>query len=74
METTNWNPAIPKTLRERASDEFLEKVNGLTEPREIRIINIILQKSFYELSYLDSTFLRDIFNLDLNKLALNFNK
>jgi hypothetical protein len=62
------------TLRECANDELIEKVNALTEPLQINLVNRLLDKTFGELSYLDSTFLRDILKLDLNLLALNFNK
>jgi len=62
------------TLRECANDELIEKVNALTEPLQINLVNRLLDKTFGELSYLDSTFLRDILKLDLNLLALNFCK
>lgn len=77
METTNSKNAtevVIRTLRERANDEVLEKVNHLTDERQIRIINVLLDKPFYELTYLDATFFRDILRIDLNWLALSFNK
>ena len=64
----------PKTMREEATDELLEKVNQLTDEREIRIINDLLDIPLYNLNYLDSTFLRDILKLDLNWLAIHFSK
>ena len=63
-----------KTLRETASDEIIQKFNELTDPIKIRIVNQIFDRDFGNLTYLDSTFLRDIFRIDLNLLCLNFNK
>lgn len=63
-----------RTLQESASDEIIKKFNELTDPSQIRIITIIFNKDFGSLTYLDSTFLRDIFKIDLNFLVLNFNK
>ena len=64
----------PKTMRDKASDELLEKVNQLTDEKQIRIINDLLDIPFYDLNYLDATFFRDILKLDLNWLAINFCK
>lgn len=62
-----------KTLRERATDELIEKVNSLTDPIKIRVVDYILNKNFSELTYLDATCLRDIFNIDINWLTKYFN-
>jgi hypothetical protein len=62
-----------KTLRERATDELIEKVNSLTDPIEIRVIDYILNKNFSELTYLDAICLRGIFNIDINCLTKYFN-
>lgn len=62
------------TLRECASDEVNKKIKELTDPLSISVLNLILDKSFFNLTYLDSTFLRDILEIDLNSLVLNFNK
>lgn len=62
------------TMRDRANDEILNKVNQLTDERQISIINSLLDKPFYDLSYLDATFFRDILRLDLNDLVINFAK
>lgn len=62
------------TLRECASDEVNKKIKELTDSLSISVLNPILDKSFFNLTYLDSTFLRDILEIDLNSLVLNFNK
>ena len=60
------------TLREQASDEVMEKFNALTDPLKIRVMNYVLDKDFTSLTYLDSTLLRDVFELDLNRLVVYF--
>jgi hypothetical protein len=60
------------TLRESASDEVMEKFNALTDPLRIRVVNNILDKDFTNLTYLDSTLLRDVLDLDLNCLVMYF--
>jgi hypothetical protein len=60
------------TLRELASDEVIKKFNALTDPLRIRVINYVLDKDFTSLTYLDSTLLRDVFELDLNRLVVYF--
>ena len=60
------------TLRELASDEIIKKLNELTDPTAIHVANYVLNKDFSNLTYLDSTLLRDIFKLDLNRLVLEF--
>jgi hypothetical protein len=60
------------TLRECASDEVMEKFNALTDPLRIRVVNNVLDKEFSNLTYLDSTLLRDVLNLDLNYLVMYF--
>jgi hypothetical protein len=60
------------TLRETASVEIIEKLNELTNPNTISVANILLDRDFSNLTYLESTCLRDIFELDLNKLVLYF--
>jgi len=60
------------TLRELASDDLIQKLNELTDPTTIHVANYVLNKDFQNLTYLDSTCLRDIFELDLNKLVLYF--
>ena len=60
------------TLRESASDEVMEKFNALTDPLRIRVINYVLDQNFTNLTYLDSTLLRDVFELDLNRLVMYF--
>jgi hypothetical protein len=62
------------TLKELASDELIQKFNELTDPIQIKVAERVLDKDFSNLTYLDSTFLRDIFGLNLNNLILNFNK
>ena len=62
------------TLRELASDEIIQKLNELTEPTTIHVANYLLNKDFRNLTYLDSTCLRDIFELDLNKLVIYFRR
>ena len=61
-----------KTLRELASDEIINKFNELTEPNTISVANMLLDRNFSNLTYLESTCLRDIFELDLNILVLYF--
>jgi hypothetical protein len=64
-----------ETLRDYATDEFMEKVNNLTNPLHIRIIDRILETEYLgKLSYLDATCIRDIFDIDINWLALHFSK
>jgi hypothetical protein len=60
------------TLRELASDEVIKKFNALTDPLHIRVMNYVLDKDFTSLTYLDSTLLRDVFELDLNRLVVYF--
>jgi hypothetical protein len=60
------------TLRETASDEIIQKLNELTNPNTICVANILLDRDFSNLTYLESTCLRDIFELDLNRLVLYF--
>jgi hypothetical protein len=60
------------TLRETASDEIIQKLNELTNPNTISVANTLLDRNFSNLTYLESTCLRDIFELDLNKLVLYF--
>jgi len=60
------------TLRELASDEVIKKFNALTDPLRIRVMNYVLDKDFTSLTYLDSTLLRDVFELDLNRLVAYF--
>jgi hypothetical protein len=60
------------TLREEASDEVIEKFNELTDTLKIRVMNNILDKEFTNLTYLDSTLLRDVLDLDLNCLVMYF--
>jgi len=62
------------TLRETASDEIIQKLNELTNSNTISVANILLDRDFSNLTYLESTCLRDIFELDLNKLVLYFSK
>jgi hypothetical protein len=61
-----------KTLKELASDELIQKYNELTDPLQIRVADSVLEKDFSTLTYLDSTFLRDIFRVDLNNLIMYF--
>jgi hypothetical protein len=63
-----------QTLRDCATDELIKKVNALKDPTKIKVVDYLLNKTFGELTYLDSTCFRDIFKIDLNKLVLNFNK
>ena len=63
-----------KTLRDYATDELMEKINQLTDPVQIRIIDKLLDEKFYNITYLDATFFRDILKLDLNTLAIYFTK
>ena len=53
METTELtSPVIIKTLRDCATDEFMEKYNQLTDPLHIKIIDRILAyEYFFNLSY-----------------------
>jgi hypothetical protein len=60
------------TLRETASDEIIQKLNELTNPNTISVANFILDRNFSNLTYLESTCLRDIFEIDLNRLVLYF--
>lgn len=60
------------TLKELASDELIQKFNELTDPTQIKVAERVLNNDFSTLTYLDSTFLRDIFRVDLNNLVLNF--
>ena len=60
------------TLRETASDEIIQKLNKLTNPNTISVANMLLDRNFSNLTYLESTCLRDIFEIDLNKLVLYF--
>jgi hypothetical protein len=62
------------TLRETASDEIIQKLNELNNPNSIAVANMLLDRDFSNLTYLESTCLRDIFELDLNKLVLYFSK
>jgi len=62
-----------KTLKQLASDEIIQKFNELTDPIQIEVAERVLNKDFSNLTYLDSTFLRDIFRVDLNSLLLYFN-
>jgi hypothetical protein len=62
------------TLRETASDEIIQKLNELTNPNTISVANMLLDRNFSNLTYLESTCLRDIFELDLNKLVFYFSK
>lgn len=63
-----------KTLRQSANDETIEKINEITDPRKILVLNYLLEKDFGTLTYMDSTLLRDVLNLNLNQLVLYFNK
>jgi len=63
-----------RTLRETASDEIIQKLNELTNSNTISVANILLDRDFSNLTYLESTCLRDIFELDLNKLVFYFSK
>jgi hypothetical protein len=60
------------TLRESASDEVMEKFNALTDPLKIRVMNYVLDKKFTNITYLDSTLLRDVLELNLNYLVMYF--
>jgi hypothetical protein len=60
------------TLREEALDEVMEKFNALTDPLRIRVVNYLFDKEFTNLTYLESTLLRDVFDLDLNRLVAYF--
>jgi hypothetical protein len=60
------------TLRELASDEIIQKLNEITNTNTICVANILLDRDFSNLTYLESTCLRDIFELDLNRLVLYF--
>ena len=62
------------TLRETASDEIIQKLNELNNPNSIAVANMLLDRNFSNLTYLESTCLRDIFELDLNKLVFYFSK
>ena len=62
-----------KTLKQLASEEIIQKYNELTDPLQMRIADSILEKDFSNLTYLDSTYLRDIFRVDLNYLLTYFN-
>ena len=62
-----------ETLKQLASDEIIQKFNELTDPIQIEVAERVLNKDFSNLTYLDSTFLRDIFRVDLNSLLLYFN-
>ena len=62
-----------RTLRDYATDEFIEKVNALTDPTKIRVVDYLLNKTFSELTYLDATCFRDIFDIDINWLIRYFN-
>ena len=61
-----------KTLKELASDELIQKFNELTDPTQIKVAERVLDNDFSTLTYLDSTFLRDIFKIDLNSLIIYF--
>jgi len=61
-----------ETLLELASDEVIKKFNALTDPTRINVMNHVLEQNLATLTYLDSTFLRDLFELDLNKLVTYF--
>jgi|688.fasta_scaffold100648_1 hypothetical protein len=62
-----------QTLRDCATDELIEKVNALTDPTKIKVVDYLLNKTFGELTYLDSTCFRDIFDIDINWLIKYFN-
>ena len=84
METESKNQVKRlKTLRELANKDILAKIAEVEETEKaidqseegtvtLRVMNMILERDFSNLTYLDSTFLRDILKVDLNKLCLYF--
>jgi len=59
-----------ENLLNELNAETLAKVDALTNPLAKEVINRILEKTIVELTWMDSTFLRDALDIDLNRLAL----